>query len=66
VRGGAYNSNNASQLASSFSAAFAPSFETNNVGFRLAAPVPEPSTYAMALAGLACGGYSHFRRRRAR
>jgi len=30
------------------------------------APVPEPSTYAMALAGLACGGYSLFRRRRAR
>jgi hypothetical protein len=24
--------------------------------------VPEPSTYAMALAGLACGGYSIFRR----
>jgi hypothetical protein len=29
------------------------------------AAVPEPSTYAMALAGLACGGYSLFRRRRA-
>jgi hypothetical protein len=28
--------------------------------------VPEPSTYAMALAGLACGGYSLFRRRRVR
>jgi hypothetical protein len=28
------------------------------------APVPEPSTYAMALAGLACGGYSLFRRRK--
>ena len=27
--------------------------------------VPEPSTYCMALAGLACGGYSMFRRRRA-
>jgi hypothetical protein len=25
--------------------------------------VPEPSTYAMALAGLACGGYVVFRRR---
>jgi formylglycine-generating enzyme required for sulfatase activity len=33
-------------------------------GFRLAAPVPEPSTYCMALAGLACGGYSMFRRRK--
>jgi hypothetical protein len=28
--------------------------------------VPEPSTYAMALAGLAGGGYSMFRRRRGR
>ena len=26
--------------------------------------VPEPSTYMMALAGLACGGYSMFRRRK--
>lgn len=33
------------------------------LGFRLAA-VPEPSTYAMALAGLACGGYSMWRRRK--
>ena len=34
--------------------------------FRLAetAVVPEPSTYAMALAGLACGGYTMFRRRK--
>ena len=31
--------------------------------FKLVAVVPEPSTYAMALAGLACGGYSLFRRR---
>jgi|694.fasta_scaffold66655_4 hypothetical protein len=28
------------------------------------AAVPEPSTYCMALAGLACGGYSIFRRRK--
>jgi len=32
----------------------------------LTAPVPEPSTCAMALASLACGGYSLFRRRNAR
>lgn len=32
-------------------------------GFRLAA-VPEPSTYAMALAGIACSGYSMWRRTR--
>jgi hypothetical protein len=30
------------------------------------AVVPEPSTYAMALAGLACGGYTIFRRRHTR
>jgi len=37
-----------------------------SVGFRLASPVavPEPSTYAMALVGLACGGYTMFRRRK--
>jgi hypothetical protein len=29
-----------------------------------AAPVPEPSTYAMAPAGLAYGGYSVFHRRK--
>ena len=28
------------------------------------APVPEPTTFAMALAGLACGGYSMWRRRK--
>jgi hypothetical protein len=28
------------------------------------AAVPEPSTCAMALAGLACGGYTMFRRRK--
>jgi hypothetical protein len=33
--------------------------------FEIAVPVPEPSTCAMALAGLACGSYSLFRRRRA-
>jgi len=32
----------------------------------VAVALPEPSTYAMALAGLACGGYSLFRRRRDR
>ena len=31
-----------------------------------AVAVPEPSTCALALAGLACGGYSLFRRRRGR
>lgn len=30
----------------------------------LPAPIPEPSTYAMALAGLACGGFSLWQRRK--
>jgi hypothetical protein len=34
--------------------------------FAIAVPVPEPSTCAMALASLAYGGYSLFRRRSAR
>jgi hypothetical protein len=38
----------------------------NQVGAVIPVSVPEPSTCAMALAGLACGGYSLFRRRRAR
>ena len=37
---------------------------TYNVEIQVA--VPEPSTCVMALAGLACGGYTMFRRRRAR
>jgi hypothetical protein len=35
----------------------------NSARFNVAV-VPEPSTYAMALAGLACGGYSMSRRRK--
>ena len=67
LRGGDWTSG-ASNLSSSFGGASAPSLEGTGIGFRLASPVavPEPSTYAMALAGLACGGYSMFRRRRAR
>jgi len=30
----------------------------------LAQAVPEPSTYCMALAGIACGGFSMWRRRK--
>jgi hypothetical protein len=37
---------------------------TDTVTVNLINPVPEPSTYAMALAGLARGGYSLFRRRK--
>jgi hypothetical protein len=33
-------------------------------GYATVVSVPEPSTYAMARAGLACGGISIFRRRK--
>jgi len=65
LRGGSWNGNDPAALSSSSSPSAPPSYEEFTVGFRIAA-VPEPSTYAMALAGLACGGYSLFRRRRAR
>lgn len=34
------------------------------VGAITVEPVPEPSTYALTLAGIACGGYSMWRRRK--
>ena len=66
LRGGSYDLDSALTLSSSSRAegVTSPNFP-GLYGFRLVA-VPEPSTYAMALAGLACGGYSMFRRRRAR
>ena len=67
VRGGTWSLGE-SNLSSSRRNTAAPSTEYIDYSFRLASPVavPEPSTYAMALAGLACGGYSMFRRRRVR
>ena len=68
-RGGHFNwQYDAFSLSSSYSNQGVPSYESFDLGFRLAAPVvvPEPSTYAMALAGLACGGWQMFRRRRLR
>jgi hypothetical protein len=38
-------------------------FSTNSLAHSLAV-VPEPSTYAMALVGIACGGFSMWRRRK--
>jgi formylglycine-generating enzyme required for sulfatase activity len=55
LRGGAYNTS-LSTLTGSSLVISSPTTERSDRGFRLAA-VPEPSTYAMALAGLACGGY---------
>lgn len=60
--GGSFT-NNAAELSSRF-ARSADSEESNgNWGFRVAA-VPEPSTYAMALGGLACGGFTLWRQRK--
>jgi formylglycine-generating enzyme required for sulfatase activity len=66
LRGGGWNDRDSRDLSSPIRSSSAPSSELNRLGFRLASPVavPEPSTYAMALAGLACGGYSMFRRRK--
>ncbi len=67
VRGG-YGNSAASELSSSSSGAIDPSLEGFDIGFRLASPVavPEPSTWVMGLAGIACGGWQMVRRRRAR
>jgi formylglycine-generating enzyme required for sulfatase activity len=56
----------ASTLSSPIRSSINPSSEFVWYGFRLASPVavPEPSTYAMALAGLACGGSVVFRHRK--
>ncbi len=68
TRGGHWSSDGPLGLSSTQRTSRAPSDESNVLGFRLASsvPVPEPSTYAMALAGLTCGGWQMFRRRRAR
>ena len=65
VRGGFFT-DSAFYLSSSSRSANLSQFGGSENGFRLASPVavPEPSTCAMALAGLACGGYSLFRRRK--
>ena len=67
LRGG-YWDDDAFSLSSSFRSPSAPSVEGSSIGFRLASPVavPEPSTWVMGLAGLACGGWEMWRRRRAR
>ena len=43
---------------------YSPSYDVPTINALQVRAVPEPSTYAMALAGLACGGYSMFRRRK--
>ena len=67
LRGG-YWDDSAFYLSSSDRYTYDPSNVLDGVGFRLASPVavPEPSTWVMGLAGLACGGWEMVRRRRAR
>jgi len=68
VRGGDYASAGFGVSASGRDAIPDPSREESGYGFRLASPVavPEPSTWVMGLAGIACAGWGAFRRRRAR
>jgi formylglycine-generating enzyme required for sulfatase activity len=67
-RGGLWNTTTAFvvNLSSSGRASNVSSLDNIGLGFRLAAPVavPEPSTCASLLAGLAYGGYVVFRRRK--
>jgi hypothetical protein len=67
TRGAAWDSaDNPNPMSSEFSRSNqATTTQVNTLGFRIVS-VPEPSTYVMALAGLAYGGYSLVRRRRAR
>jgi formylglycine-generating enzyme required for sulfatase activity len=67
LRGGGWNFD-AFNLSSAAGYTDDPSIEDFFIGFRLASPVavPEPSTWVMAAAGLACGGWHMVRRRRAR
>ena len=64
TRGAAWDStDNPNPMSSQFSRSNqATTTQVNNLGFRIVS-LPEPSTYAMALACLACGGSSIFRRR---
>ncbi|MFM9025069.1 MAG: SUMF1/EgtB/PvdO family nonheme iron enzyme, partial [Planctomycetaceae bacterium] len=65
TRGGSWDYS-PSAMSSSSSDLQSPSAYGRDLGFRLASPaaVPEPSTWFMALAGLACGGWWVSRRRR--
>jgi sulfatase modifying factor 1 len=65
LRGGYWSISSPTNLSSSLSGSNDPSLENSTVGFRLASPVavPEPSTWVMGLAGIACGGWQMYRRR---
>jgi len=65
--GGDWNGR-AFDLSSSDRFTIFPALKDSDSGFRLASPVPvpEPSTWVMGLAGMACGGWQMVRRRRKR
>ena len=68
LRGGPWPDGGAADFSSSRRGTRDPSSGGIGLGFRLASPVavPEPSTWVMGLAGIACGGWQMIRRRRAR
>jgi sulfatase modifying factor 1 len=64
LRGGSWN-RAASSLSSSIRSEVPANFDGNNIGFRLASPVPEPATLGMASGGALCaGGWWVLKRRR--
>ena len=65
LRGGEWN-DFALSVSSAGRLTSGPSDEQDFIGFRLASTVivPEPSTWVMAAGGLACGGFSMWRRRK--
>lgn len=65
IRGGDWYSAFAGIMGANFGPTSSLSAESPYIGFRLTelAVVPEPSTCVMTLAGLACGGWSVWRRR---
>ncbi len=66
VRGGYFASYAYSLSPEDSNAHYATASENLSLGFRLASPVavPEPSTWVMGLAGIACAGWGAFRRRK--
>jgi sulfatase modifying factor 1 len=65
LRGGSWDGS-AFNVSSSVRFTFDPSIGDDYTGFRLASPVavPEPSTWVMGLAGIACAGWEAYRRRK--
>jgi formylglycine-generating enzyme required for sulfatase activity len=63
LRGGKWTSFFPTDMSSSDSITYDASFANDTIGFRLAA-VPEPSTWVMGLAGIACAGWGAWRRRK--